>query len=205
MTIEVNTDNNEVVIEVETQSVEPSIDVVPNQDSQSNIETYPLYGPTGNGIVSIEKTGTSGLVDTYTVTYTNGNTDTFTVTNGEKGEQGIQGIQGDTGNGIVGTEKTSTVDNVDTYTITYTNGDTDTFTVTNAKTSFEYTQAVASDTWDITHNLNKYPTPICVDSTGAVFEAAWEYPFIQGSETELDKNRIIIRMNGATTGKAFLN
>ena len=42
-------------------------------------------GPTGNGIVSITKTGTSGLVDTYTITFTNGNTTTFTVTNGEDG------------------------------------------------------------------------------------------------------------------------
>lgn len=40
-------------------------------------------GATGNGIASIEKTGTSGLVDTYTITYTNGNTTTFDVTNGE--------------------------------------------------------------------------------------------------------------------------
>ena len=39
-------------------------------------------GATGNGIASIEKTSTSGLVDTYTITYTNGDTDTFTVTNG---------------------------------------------------------------------------------------------------------------------------
>lgn len=40
-------------------------------------------GATGNGIASIAKTGTSGLVDTYTITYTNGQTSTFTVTNGE--------------------------------------------------------------------------------------------------------------------------
>ena len=40
-------------------------------------------GATGNGIASIAKTGTSGLVDTYTITYTNGQTTTFTVTNGE--------------------------------------------------------------------------------------------------------------------------
>ena len=39
-------------------------------------------GDTGNGIASITKTGTSGLVDTYTITFTNGNTTTFTVTNG---------------------------------------------------------------------------------------------------------------------------
>lgn len=40
-------------------------------------------GETGNGISSINKTSTSGLVDTYTITYTNGTTTTFTVTNGE--------------------------------------------------------------------------------------------------------------------------
>ena len=39
-------------------------------------------GATGNGIASITKTGTSGNVDTYTITYTNGNSTTFTVTNG---------------------------------------------------------------------------------------------------------------------------
>lgn len=40
-------------------------------------------GPTGNGIASITKTGTVGLVDTYTITFTDGTTTTFTVTNGE--------------------------------------------------------------------------------------------------------------------------
>lgn len=39
-------------------------------------------GTTGNGIAFVTKTGTSGLVDTYTITYTNGQTTTFTVTNG---------------------------------------------------------------------------------------------------------------------------
>lgn len=48
-------------------------------------QTGPV-GPTGNGIASITKTGTDGLVDTYTITYTNGNTTTFTITNGEDGE-----------------------------------------------------------------------------------------------------------------------
>lgn len=43
-------------------------------------------GATGNGIASITKTSTSGLVDTYTITYTNGTTSTFTVTNGQDGQ-----------------------------------------------------------------------------------------------------------------------
>ena len=41
-------------------------------------------GATGNGISSITKTSTSGLVDTYTIQYTTGNTTTYTVTNGAK-------------------------------------------------------------------------------------------------------------------------
>jgi hypothetical protein len=42
-------------------------------------------GETGNGIASIAKTSTSGKVDTYTITMTDGSTATFTVTNGEDG------------------------------------------------------------------------------------------------------------------------
>ena len=48
-----------------------------------------LKGETGNGISSIEKTKAEGLVDTYTITFTNGNTTTFTVTNGAQGEPGV--------------------------------------------------------------------------------------------------------------------
>lgn len=75
-----------------------------------------LKGENGNDIRSITKTGTSGLVDTYTVTLTDGSTTTFEVTNG---------------NGIASIEKTSTSGLVDTYTITLDNGDTSTFDVTN--------------------------------------------------------------------------
>lgn len=54
-------------------------------------------GYTGNGIESIEKTGTSGLVDTYTITYTDGNNTTFEVTNGERGADGNDGADGHDG------------------------------------------------------------------------------------------------------------
>ena len=46
-------------------------------------------GATGVGIASIAKTGSSGLIDTYTITYTNGTTSAFTVTNGEDGTNGV--------------------------------------------------------------------------------------------------------------------
>lgn len=42
-------------------------------------------GANGKGITSITKTGTSGLADTYTITYTDASTTTFTVTNGADG------------------------------------------------------------------------------------------------------------------------
>lgn len=85
-------------------------------------------GPTGNGIQSITKTGTSGLVDTYTILFTDGQSTTFTVTNGKEGDKGDKG---DTGNGIASITKTATVGLVDTYTITFTDGTTTTFNVTN--------------------------------------------------------------------------
>lgn len=40
-------------------------------------------GNTGNGIQSVEKTGTTGNIDTYTITFTDGTTTTFNVANGE--------------------------------------------------------------------------------------------------------------------------
>lgn len=47
-------------------------------------------GENGRGIVSITKTSTVGLVDTYTITYTDGvNPTTFTVTNGQDGAPGV--------------------------------------------------------------------------------------------------------------------
>lgn len=39
----------------------------------------------GRGIVGVAKTGTSGLVDTYTITYTDGTTSTFAITNSKDG------------------------------------------------------------------------------------------------------------------------
>jgi hypothetical protein len=45
-----------------------------------------IDGTNGRGISSIGKTSTSGLVDTYTITYTDNTTSTFNVTNGQDGE-----------------------------------------------------------------------------------------------------------------------
>lgn len=96
-------------------------------------------GATGNGIASIEKTGTSGLVDTYTITFTNGNSTTFTVKNGK---------------GIVSIAKTGSSGNVDTYTITFNDGDTTTFTVTNANIDDTAGDGDTDKTWSADKLLN---------------------------------------------------
>ena len=54
-------------------------------------------GQDGRGIQSISGPVTSGLVDTYTIHYTDNTTSTFTVANGAAGAQGLQGEQGPQG------------------------------------------------------------------------------------------------------------
>ncbi|MBE6647068.1 MAG: VWA domain-containing protein [Ruminococcaceae bacterium] len=54
--------------------------------------------------MSVEKTFSDGLVDTYTIIFTDGTTTTFTITNGEQGIQGDKGEPGVAGNGIEKTE-----------------------------------------------------------------------------------------------------
>ena len=56
-----------------------------------------LKGSAGNSVVSVIKTATNGLVDTYTITFSDGSTTTFDVTNGADGGIGPQGPQGDPG------------------------------------------------------------------------------------------------------------
>lgn len=67
-------------------------------------------GPAGVGIQKIEKTGTDGLVDTYTITYTNGQTSTYTVTNGADGEPGAAGEKGDPGQNATDEQVASAVE-----------------------------------------------------------------------------------------------
>ena len=59
------------------------------RDENGNIIDIPALrgkqGDKGVGIQSIDKTSTNGLVDTYTITMTDGSTSEFTVTNGSSG------------------------------------------------------------------------------------------------------------------------
>lgn len=97
-------------------------------------------GEDGNGIISITKTGTSGLVDTYTIAYTDGTSTTFQVANGAKGEQGEQGTPGAPGaagadgvsvSSIVQTTTSTTSGGINIITVTLSNGATSTFEIRN--------------------------------------------------------------------------
>ena len=81
-----------------------------------NSKIVMLKGADGTGIKDIQKTGSSGLQDTYTITLSDGQKHNFDVTNGK---------------GISSIAKTGTNGLVDTYTITLTNGENFSFNVTN--------------------------------------------------------------------------
>ena len=84
-------------------------------------------GKDGVSVVKVEKTSTDGLVDTYTITYSNNTTSTFTITNGKDGDKGENGVS------VVSVEKTKTEGLIDTYTITLSNGETYSFTIKNGE------------------------------------------------------------------------
>jgi hypothetical protein len=61
---------------------------------------------------------------------------------------------------------------------------------------FEFTQGVPSTTWDITHNLDKFPSISVVDTANTLVVGSYEY---------INKNRVILSFSTAFAGKAFLN
>jgi hypothetical protein len=99
-------------------------------------------GETGNGIASVTKTSTAVLVDTYTITFTDGTSTTFNVQNGR---------------GIATVEKTGSSGLADAYTITFTDGTTQNYVVNNGNGIVSVTQTGGShiagqyDTYTITY------------------------------------------------------
>lgn len=68
--------------------------------------------------------------------------------------------------------------------------------VTVRSKTFIFEQGIASAEWEIVHNLNKRPSIQLVDSSGREFEAVKDY---------ISDNQVIIRLDSATTGFAYLN
>lgn len=113
-------------------------------------------GDPGRGIVSVEKTATSGLVDTYTITYTDETTSTFSVVNGRDGLNG---------RGITTIKKISSADLVDTYQIKYTDGTSSLFNVANGAPG----RGIVNITKDSTEGLEDTYEITYTDGTNSFF------------------------------------
>ena len=120
-------------------------------------------GDTGSNIQSIEKTSTVGLVDTYTVTLTDGNTTTFTVTNAKS----IVSITMISGSHAAGT--------TDTYEILMNDGDTAQFTVYNGANGLGSVSTVSGIQADGTGDVpqvksgNGAPTPSTIGQANQLY------------------------------------
>ena|SRR5688572_16426112 len=61
---------------------------------------------------------------------------------------------------------------------------------------YEHSQMIAAATWNITHNLNKYPSVTIVTSAGDEVEGDVSYPTI---------NSVQLNFSASFAGKAYLN
>lgn len=62
--------------------------------------------------------------------------------------------------------------------------------------NYVHEQNTPSKVWVCNHNLNKFPSPIIIDSAGSEVEGAIEH---------IDKNTTVIRFNAVTIGAASFN
>lgn len=139
---------------------------------------FHLFIPRGKGISSIAKVSTSGLVDTYRITYSDGATYDYTVTNGAKG---------DTGNGIssITVVESSADSGNNVVTVHYTNGGSDTFNVKNGSkgstgatgatgngiSSIQKTSTVGLvDTYTITYTNGQTSTFTVTNGSDAIYD-----------------------------------
>lgn len=75
------------------------------EDVEGKLENGEFNGEDGVGIKSIEKTGSEGLVDTYTITLTDDSTFVYSVINGRDGIDGKSAYELAVENGFKGTEQ----------------------------------------------------------------------------------------------------
>lgn len=68
--------------------------------------------------------------------------------------------------------------------------------IQESSNTFVFEQGIPATEWVINHNLNKRPSIDLVDYNGKVFEADREY---------ISDNQVIIRLDNAGTGYAYLN
>lgn len=145
-------------------------------------------GPIGVGVQNITKTSTSGLVDTYTITYTNGSTTTFNVNNGK---------------GIVNITKVLSQDNIDTYRITYNDGTTFDYEIENGTV----TQTQFDDLQDRVEDLERNQktgeaSGTEIDLTDA-FDTRPRYLGIDATETTQETTTGKNKVNTLTTIRSY--
>lgn len=120
-------------------------------------------GDAGSSISSIDLTGSTGLVDTYTITLTDGNTSTFTVTNAKS----IVSVTMISGSHAAGT--------TDVYQILFNDGDTANFSVYNGANGLGSVSTVSGIQADGNGNVsqvisgNGAPTTATVGQTNQLY------------------------------------
>jgi hypothetical protein len=66
----------------------------------------------------------------------------------------------------------------------------------NVQATFEFTQGVPATTWNITHNLNKFPSITVIDTGNTVVTGEYNYT---------SNNTVTLTFSAAFAGKAYLN
>lgn len=157
-------------------------------------------GKDGVSIQNIEKTSTSGSVDTYTITYSDGSTSTFKVTNGVDGNQGIQGVKGDTGDkGDSGEPGTKWIyDQGNPIDLNKTSNEGDFYFDTDSGNVFTYTNStwnyVTNFRYKIDYNENHEFTVYSMDQIEAALAAVKDGDkIVCGSNIEFDNNMFVTR------------
>ena len=118
------------------------------------------------GIQSIDKVGTSGLVDTYRITLADTSFFDFPVTNGKS---------------ITDVRKSGTAGLVDTYTIRYNDGSTSTFAVTNGAKGdkgdnvYTWIKYASQEPTESSHNMGDIPDDWRGEYNGPLAEAPTDW------------------------------
>ena len=139
-------------------------------------------GTDGRAITSVEKISTSGLVDTYKISFSDNTSTNFTVTNGSS---------------INSIAKTGTSGLTDTYTVTLTDGTTSTFNVKNGNGIASITlqsgthAAGTTDTYKITFDNGKFTTFSVyngMNGSGSVVSVNGQSPDVNGNVSLTGEN-----------------
>ena len=118
------------------------------------------------GIQSIDKVGTSGLVDTYRITLADTSVFDFPVTNGKS---------------ITGVKKSGTSGLVDTYTISYNDGSASTFAVTNGAkgdkgdNAYTWIKYASQEPTESSHSMGDIPDAWRGEYNGPLAEAPTDW------------------------------